>query len=322
MRTDDSSVRHFQWEVSDRPLRQLRGLLQGGSMSAHQRLMAFVAGLLFASAALVPACLAQENSGTQLYQPSTDLEGCTDLKVLPKLAATNIVSCDSGDSIEVVLPLKPDAQGVAQEKSVRGHYEFREYRIQPVYQEGQVFQSLVQWLRVAGFIIKYSDNATTITARKEDTWVLATVSGDYYDVKAVRVLEDPRTPVQNAAEISREMDMHNRVAIYGIEFSPDNQTIVEDHSKILTEVLKYLNGDSGLAIDVESHLMSKNGTAESDQEATRKRAQAVVAWLEANGIVAARLRPKAFGRSKPITDNDTPLEVLRNDRIELVKTAP
>jgi outer membrane protein OmpA-like peptidoglycan-associated protein len=141
-------------------------------------------------------------------------------------------------------------------------------------------------------------------------------------VKAVRVPEDPWTPVQNAQEISQEMEIHNRVAIYGIEFSPDNQTIVEDHSKILTEVLTHINGHPGLVIDVESHLMSRNGTAESDQEATKKRAQAVVAWLEVHGVVAARLRPKAFGRSKPITENDTPLEVRRNERIELAKTAP
>jgi len=292
-------------------------------MGAHRHVMAFIAGVLFAGAALVPAeCLAQETSGTQLPQPNVDLEGCTDLKVLPRLAATVIASCDSGDSIEVILPLKPDGQGVAREKSVRGHYEFREYRIPPVFQEGQAFQSLMQWLPNFGFTIKYSDSSTTITSRKLDTWVLITVSGEYYDVKAVRVPEDPWTPVQNAQEISQEMEIHNRVAIYGIEFSPDNQTIVEDHSKILTEVLTHINGHPGLVIDVESHLMSRNGTAESDQEATRKRAQAVVAWLEVHGVVAARLRPKAFGRSKPITENDTPLEVRRNERIELAKTAP
>jgi len=68
--------------------------------------------------------------------------------------------------------------------------------------------------------------------------------------------------------------------------------------------------------------MSGNGNAQDDQEITRKRAKAVVDWLQAHGIVAGRLHPKALGRNKPITENDTPLEVQRNERIELAKTAP
>jgi outer membrane protein OmpA-like peptidoglycan-associated protein len=118
------------------------------------------------------------------------------------------------------------------------------------------------------------------------------------------------------------METHSRVAIYGIEFSPDNQTVVEEHSKILGEILKYLKGNPGLTVDVESHTMSKNGNAEDDQGITRKRAQAVISWLEAHGIPAARLRPLALGRNRPLTENDTPMEIQRNDRIELVKAAP
>ena len=87
-------------------------------MGAHRFPMTCIAGVVFASATLVPVgCFAQGG------------EGCADLKVVPRLPASIIVSCDKGDSIEVILPLKPDAQGSAREKSVRGHYEFREYQI-------------------------------------------------------------------------------------------------------------------------------------------------------------------------------------------------
>jgi outer membrane protein OmpA-like peptidoglycan-associated protein len=292
-------------------------------MGARTHLMVFIAGVLLASTAPVPTmCLAQDNASPQLPPPAVDQEGCTDIKGLPRLAASVIASCDSGDSIEVTLPLKLDARGVLEEKSVRGDYEFREYRIPPVFQEGQAFQSLMQLFRNVQLTIKYSDNSSTITARYQDTWVLVTVGTDYYDVKAVRVPVTPWVPVRNAQEISREMQSHNRVAIYGIEFSQDNQTIVEDRSRILNEVLAYLNGNPGVAVEVESHLVSRNGTVESDQESTAKRAQAVVAWLEAHGIATSRLRPKAFGRSKPIAEeNDTLQEIRRNERIELAKAA-
>ena len=272
----------------------------------------FLAGIVFAGASLVPAMgMAQ------------GVEGCTDLKFVPKVPASIIVSCDKGDSIEVVMPLKPDAQGVIREKSVRGHYEFREYQVTQSYsQQQQAFGDLMRLLPIAGSTVKYSEDPSTITARNGDIWILITISGEYYDVKAVQAIEDPWTPVKDAQEISQQMLAHNRVAIYGIQFSPDNTAIVEDNSKILGEVWTYLKGNPVLSVDVESHKMSTSGTPEGDEEITRKRATAVVTWLVAHGIASDRLRAKPLGRTKPITENDTPLEIQRNERIELHQTAP
>jgi len=221
------------------------------------------------------------------------------------------------------MPLKPDAQGFAQEKSVRGDYEFREYQIPQADQQEHAFENLMRLAPMAGFIVKYSADPSTITARKADTWIRINVGGEFYDVSVVRVKEDPWTPpFKGAREISREMDTNARVAIYGIEFSPDNQAVLPENSKILAEVLTYLKVNPGLTIDVESHRMSSNGNAQDDQEITRKRAKAVIDWLVAHGIALACLQPKALGHNKPITENDTPLEVQRNERIELAKTAP
>jgi OOP family OmpA-OmpF porin len=137
----------------------------------------------------------------------------------------------------------------------------------------------------------------------------------------VQANEDPWTPVKDIQEISREMGAHNRVAIYGIQFSLDNTAVLEENSKILGEILTYLKRNPAMTFDVESHKMSTSGTAEDDQDITRKRATAVVTWFVAHGIAAERLRGKPLGRNKPITENDTPLEIQRNDRIELAQTA-
>jgi outer membrane protein OmpA-like peptidoglycan-associated protein len=292
-------------------------------MAVHRSPKAFLAGIAFAGAILLPTlCLAQENLDPETGEPKADTAGCADLSVLPKLPASVIVSCDKGSSIEVTLPLKPDAQGYGREKSVRGDYEFREYQILDPNQQEQAFDTLTRLLGIAGFTVKFSSSPSTITGRNQDTWILVRVSGEYYDVSVVRSTEDPWTPVKDAQEISREMEVHKRVAIYGIEFSPNNQAVVEENSRILGEVLAYLKGNPGFTIDVESHKMSNNGNAEDDQEIARKRAKAVVDWLEAHGIAVGRLHPKALGRNKPITENDTPVEVQKNERIELARTAP
>jgi outer membrane protein OmpA-like peptidoglycan-associated protein len=219
------------------------------------------------------------------------------------------------------MPLKPDARGFAREKAVRGIYEFREYQIAQAGQQEQAFENLMQLAPIAGFIVKYSASPSTITARNGDTWILINVSGDFYNVSVVRAKEEPWTPVKDAEGVSQEMQTHSRVAVYGIEFSPDNQAINEEDSKILIDVLQYLKDNPNLAVIVESHKFSTKGNAEGDLEITRKRANAVVNWLVAHGITAGRLQSKALGRTKPVTENDTATEIQRNERIALAKAA-
>lgn len=283
-------------------------------MAAHRFSSVIVLGIAITGAIYFPGqCLAQEN------EPNVDAMGCPNLTIFPKLALSVVVSCQRADSVEVSIPLKPDDRGYGREKIVRGAYEFREYQLPQMETQEQAYNSLVQLAAMGGFAVKYSDGASTITARKGDFWALLRISGEYYDLKVVRVTEEPWAPVQNAQEISREIDAHNRAAIYGIAFSSDNQAVIEEKSTILIEVLKYLRGNPALAINVESHKVSNPGTAEEDQEITRKRAQAVVDWLVSHGIAAGRLRAMALGRNKPVTDNDTPQEIQRNERIELAR---
>ena len=103
-------------------------------------------------------------------------------------------------------------------------------------------------------------------------------------------------------------------------FRPDNTSVVEKDSPILGEVLKYLQENPHWTVILESHKSSTDGSSRADLEITDKRARTVASWLEAHGIAAARLQPKALGRSKPITEKDTPQEIQRNERIELVKS--
>jgi outer membrane protein OmpA-like peptidoglycan-associated protein len=273
------------------------------------------------AAMLLPTrCLAQQTSNPDSPEVSADTAACADLKEFPRLPSSKIVGCDKGNSIEVTMPLKADDRGYAREKLVRGVYEFREYQFPQPDEPEQMFNNLMQLLPIEGFTIKFASNPSTITGHKEGAWILVNLSGEYCDVKLVHVNEDPWILVKDAKEISKEMEIHHRVSIYGIRFSSDDQTVMEENSPILPEVLKYLQLNPALAVVVESHKFSANGAPEGDQQITSKRAKAVVDWLQARGISAGRLQPKALGRNKPVTENDTPLEVERNERIELAET--
>jgi hypothetical protein len=267
---------------------------------------------------LVPSCFGQENLNEDATLQPAD---CPALGMFPQLAASVVVSCQKGDSIEVTMPLKPDSQGRAREKTVRGLYEFREYRIPGADQQERAFDNLMQLIPIAGFIVKFAASPSIITAQNGETWMLINVNGDFYNVSVVRDTRIHCTVVKTAEEILREMEVHNRVAIYGIQFSSENQIIEERSSEILTELLKYVKRNPDRPLVIESHKFSTHGTEKDDLDSTRERANAVLDWLVAHGVPAGLLRAKPLGRAQPLTENDTPAEIQCNERIVFAKPA-
>lgn len=278
-----------------------------------------VLGLAFCFLQLPPKSEAQQNPGGQSYEPAPDNPDCPRAVAgFPPLSMSVVESCHKGDSVEVTLPLKPDANGRAQEMRVRGAYEFLEYRIAETDQE-YAFANLMNLLPMNGFVVKYSNNLSTITARKGDTWMLINVNGESYDVSVVIPPQESWTPVKTADEIAREITAHGRVDIYGIEFSPKDQSIQVTQSDILPEILKYLKANPDSSFLIESHKISTVGTPEGDLEITRERANAVMDWLIARGVARSRLEPRPGGRDNPIADNESPAGAQRNERIVLRK---
>ncbi|MGO9446136.1 MAG: OmpA family protein [Thiobacillaceae bacterium] len=275
-------------------------------------------GLLIAFHQVGPLSLAQENS-ISIPDPPMQPADCPKFTAFPQLPMSVVIGCQKNDSTAVTLPLKPDAEGHAREKTVRGAYDFREYHIPQMFSQEQAFDNLMQFVPMAGFVVKYSARPSTVTARNSEMWILININGESYTVAAVRDSLESCTPISDSEEISRQLRTLNRVAIYGIQFTPQNQINLDASSDILQAVLKYMKKNPTSHFFVESHKFSTMGTENDDFEITRERANAIVDWLIAHGIPAGNLQVKPFGRMQPITDNESPSEIQCNDRIELVK---
>lgn len=268
----------------------------------------------------VPApCLAQENPNVLPTEPEIQAADCPPFSTFPQLPMTIVVSCEEANSVELSVPLKPDAQGRAHQKSVRGLYEFREYRSPRREQQEYMFDSLMRLAPMAGFTVLYSLRPSVITARNAQTWALIHVGDDSYNISVVREPQLSCAPVNNADEIGREMEARGRVAIYGIEFSPENQILEDKSSESLKAVLKYIGLKPADSLVIESHKVSSKGTEIDDFKITWERANAVVDWLAAHGVSTERLQAKPFGRMQPLTENDTPTGIQCNERIALSK---
>ena len=291
-------------------------------MATHFLSRRLILSIALAGSLRLPApCLAQENPNTlpTTTEPAIQAADCPPFTTFPQVPMTIVVSCEKANSVEVTLPLKPDAQGRAQQTSIHGLYEYREYRNPRAEQQEYMFDSLMQLAPMAGFTVLYSARPSVITARSGQTWVLMNVSDESYNISVVRDSQMSCAPVNNAEEIAREMEAHDRVAIYGIQFSPENQIMEEKSSESLKAIFKYIGQSPARSLVIESHMVSTKGTKEDDFEITRERANAVVNWLVAHGVPAELLQAKPFGRMEPLTKNDTSMDVQCNERIELSK---
>jgi OOP family OmpA-OmpF porin len=254
--------------------------------------------------ALVSAGWAQEQ----------DAEGCKDSRVITRMAGSTIHSCDNKDFDQLKLPLDPDADGNAQEKTVEGEYHTWNYGTREGVSEIQVFRNIEAALKQAGFSIDHVDTPGTITAHKGNTWYLLDNRGSYYDQTIVT--EKAMEREVTASQLSDELKKSGHVAIYGIQFNTGKATILPASESVLQQIAKLLADTPDLKLRVEGHT-DNQGAAAANQALSERRAQAVVAWLTAHGVASGRLSAKGFGASKPVADNGTEEGRAKNRRVEL-----
>jgi outer membrane protein OmpA-like peptidoglycan-associated protein len=99
-----------------------------------------------------------------------------------------------------------------------------------------------------------------------------------------------------------------------------NKAIIKPSSfKILDDIGKVLQDNSNVNIKIIGHTDS-DGSTESNQLLSKKRAQAIKEYLSDNFPIAGkRMQILGKGESEPIADNATPKGKAKNRRVEFVK---
>lgn len=92
------------------------------------------------------------------------------------------------------------------------------------------------------------------------------------------------------------------VVIENIFYDFDKATLRPDSKKALDEMIKMLNDNPNVTIELGAHT-DRKGTDEYNERLAQRRAQSVVDYLIAGGIETARLEAKGYGESVPKTIN-------------------
>ena len=92
------------------------------------------------------------------------------------------------------------------------------------------------------------------------------------------------------------------VVIDNIFYDFDKATLRPESKKALDEMIKMLNDNPNVTIELGAHT-DRKGTDQYNERLAQRRAQSVVDYLRAGGIEAARLEAKGYGESVPKTIN-------------------
>jgi outer membrane protein OmpA-like peptidoglycan-associated protein len=100
-----------------------------------------------------------------------------------------------------------------------------------------------------------------------------------------------------------------------IFFETDSYELQERSLTELDKVVDYLEGSSGLKIEISGHT-DDVGTQNYNQQLSLKRAEAVYSYLTSQGIADDTLSFKGYGQSQPAFPNDSDENRSKNRRIE------
>lgn len=123
----------------------------------------------------------------------------------------------------------------------------------------------------------------------------------------------------NADEMSKSLVDSGKIALYGIYFDTDKDTLKAASKPTLQEISKLLAADPKLRVQVVGH-SDNQGTPEYNLDLSRRRAASVVRALTSDyGVAANRLSSFGCGPYAPVASNEAEDGRAKNRRVELVK---
>jgi len=158
-------------------------------------------------------------------------------------------------------------------------------------------------------------------------------AGTLYSVKAqkqgyiheeIYVSTEEKKPFYFAELMLKKKELAKSILVETIYYKVNEWQVNPSVATVLDDIVLLLNNNLGISIELSSHTDSQ-GSAEYNQNLSRKRADAAVAYIVNRGISSDRISARGYGESRLANDCDdqtdcTEEEHSRNRRIECIVT--
>jgi outer membrane protein OmpA-like peptidoglycan-associated protein len=122
-----------------------------------------------------------------------------------------------------------------------------------------------------------------------------------------------------AVDMTTKISEKGHIALYGIHFDSDSDTLKSESDLTLEEIVKALKADMDLNIYVVGHT-DNIGALEYNEDLSKRRAVSVANKLTSKfGIAGDRVSPVGVGPVSPVATNKTEEGRALNRRVELVE---
>jgi outer membrane protein OmpA-like peptidoglycan-associated protein len=263
----------------------------------------------------------------------TDIENAKDHPAVKRWPGSVITVANSREFEAFKFPTKDGAS-----KSVEGRYTFLQYLTPAGASCTQIVRNYENALKAQGLAVhKGSEAPADDVSWGDGKWIsgegkgtagelFITVgcSGENPDGVAFYLWVVEKQQMEQVVEIdanamAEEISKNGHIALYGITFATGKADISAESGKTLEQIAALLKAKPDWKLRVEGHT-DNVGQAKANLELSKKRAEAVKAWLTGKlSVAAARLTTEGFGDKKPIAPNTTDDGRAKNRRVELQK---
>ena len=167
-------------------------------------------------------------------------------------------------------------------------------------------------------VSEYTSDATTgaflAVLNKGSEYAFYVSKPDYLFKSLSFSITDSTTSVN--LDIPLEAVEKDRVETLNNIFFKTGEFNLDEKSKVeLNRMVDFLNKNKNLKIEISGHT-DDVGSDQANVELSKKRATAVLEYLEKSGILQDRLTAKGYGKTKPVVPNNSETNRQQNRRIE------
>jgi OOP family OmpA-OmpF porin len=126
----------------------------------------------------------------------------------------------------------------------------------------------------------------------------------------------PPAPVPTPEPAAEMPEIQTKIVLRGVTFAFDSDRLSPEATPILDQAVASLKEAGDVQISIEGHTDSV-GSNEYNLDLSRRRAESVRKYLEAQGIEAGRMQISGLGEEQPVATNDTAEGRAQNRRVEL-----
>jgi len=175
------------------------------------------------------------------------------------------------------------------------------------------------WIKVEGiYTAKGNEEFLTITYlnRGMQKWPFCECYHYFDDISVYPLLREPETQQTIVEKDTMSFKAGDIIKLENINFEYNKSVLLSNSFPILNKLLDYLISNEEASILINGHT-DNSGLEMHNLILSKERAKSVYDYLLGKGINKSRMKFIGYGSSKPLNDNSTEEERMRNRRVEI-----